>query len=53
MAHSCKITLNALGELVEQEVEMFELASDSRRRECVVSEIARESVPSRRTNMSE
>jgi len=42
-----------LGVLVEQEVEMFELASTSRQRECVVIEMVRESIPSRRTGRTE
>ena len=39
--------------LVEREVEIFELASETRQREYVVLEIARESVPSRRPDSTE
>ena len=45
--------MNALGVLVEQEIEMFELASKSRQRESVVFEVVRESVPDRRTSMTD
>jgi len=38
---------------VEREVEMFELSSKSRQRECVVTEMVRESVSSRQTGMTE
>jgi len=42
-------TSNALGVLVGQEIEMFELVTRVRQRQCIVVE----SVPSRRSSMTE
>jgi len=39
--------------LVGREVEMFELSSKVRQRQCIVLETVRKSVPSRRSSMTE
>jgi len=46
-----KKTSNALGVLVGREVEMFELVTKVRQRQCIVVETDRMSVPSRQSSI--